>query len=249
MEFLSNEEYIRERIQPKPGDPYYLHLSDLLLAIKEVAPTGTGSILDYGCGGSPYRGLFDGWTYHRADLKGTPAVDFELQEDSRVSAPSISYDCVLSSQVLEHVPSPPDYLRECCRLLKPGGTLILSTHGLFEDHNAPADYWRWTAAGLGKLIQSGGLRLTSVKKLTTGPRAAVFFAERANWGPEFRRSSLRHIAALIGLPVLQHTSAVRRHEACDSCFSRYRVVAADEPGHNSYVAIMVAGIRPPEEPG
>ena len=35
---LSNEEYIRERLDPKPGDPYYLHLSDLLLAIREEIP-------------------------------------------------------------------------------------------------------------------------------------------------------------------------------------------------------------------
>src|SRR5215469_7977714 len=35
MEDLAAEEYLRQRIGPKPGDPLYLHLSDLLLAIRD----------------------------------------------------------------------------------------------------------------------------------------------------------------------------------------------------------------------
>ena len=129
---LSNEEYIRERLDPKPGDPYYLHLSDLLLAIREEIPAGAGRVLDYGCGGSPYRSLFTPGIYHRADLAGVSSLDFEFGEDSRVAAASSDYDCVLSSQVLEHVASPKAYLKECYRVLKPGGRLSLLTDGLFR---------------------------------------------------------------------------------------------------------------------
>ena len=32
-------------------------------------------MLDYGCGGSPYRSLFATDTYHRADLEGSENVD------------------------------------------------------------------------------------------------------------------------------------------------------------------------------
>jgi len=243
IQLLSNQEYIRERLEPRPGDPYYLHLSDLLLAISKEIPADADRILDYGCGGSPYRSLFPARTYHRADLAGVSSLDFEFGEDSRLAAASSDYDCVLSSQVLEHVASPRDYLKECYRVLKPGGKLILSTHGLFEDHNAPGDYWRWTAAGLGKLIESVGFDVDAIRKLTTGARAAVFFAERARWGPEFRRAPLHHVAALIGLPVLQRTSARRRHQACDVCFARFRVVDANSAGHNSYIAIALTARR------
>src|SRR5437764_6171024 len=156
MQALSSQEYLRERSEPRPGDPYYLHLSDLLLGIRGAIPRDLNSVLDYGCGGSPYRSLFATRVYHRADLKGMPSLDFEFAEDSRILAASENYDCVLSSQVLEHVLSPRNYLEECFRVLKPGGKLILSTHGLYEDHDAPVDYWRWTAAGLAKLIQSIG---------------------------------------------------------------------------------------------
>src|ERR1051326_4363472 len=177
MQTLLSEEYLRERIEPRPGDPYYLHLSDLLLGIRASIPSDIDKVLDFGCGGSPYRKLFNARTYHRADLKGLPSLDFDFAEDSRIMAASEDYDCVLSSQVLEHVLSPGDYLAECYRVLKPGGKLILSTHGLFEDHSAPVDYWRWTASGLSKLVDMIGFNVTALKKLTTGPRAAVFFAE------------------------------------------------------------------------
>ena len=176
---LASADYIRQRLEPKPGDPLYLHLSDLLLAIKDLIPRGVGPVLDFGCGGSPYRPLFGPRTYHRADLAGSgAALDFEYGVDSLLSAPSEDYACVLSSQVLEHVCSPLAYLAECRRVLRPGGQLFLSTHGLFEDHACPYDFWRWTVFGLQRMVEEAGFTIEKIKKLTTGPRAAVFLAER-----------------------------------------------------------------------
>src|SRR5205085_11279201 len=130
-------------------------------------------VLDFGCGGSPYRSLFGSSVYHRADLAGSAMdVDFEYGPDSRLSAKTADYDCVLSSQVLEHVASPTDYLAECYRLLKPGGHLILSTHGSMEDHACPYDYWRWTAYGLRKLVEEEGIGVQIIKKVRSGTRAA-----------------------------------------------------------------------------
>jgi SAM-dependent methyltransferase len=240
---LSDQEYLRERSEPRPGDLFYLHLSDLFMAMKELVPVNADRVLDYGCGGSPYRNLFQAHTYHRADLAGGDGLDFQYGEDGRLPVNSSEYDCVLSSQVLEHVLSPTDYLGECYRVLKPGGTLILSTHGLFEDHSCPADYWRWTAAGLQKSVEAAGFEVGTVRKLTTGARAAVFFAERARWGPEFRRAGLFRYGALAGLAVLQRVSARRRHQACDTCFPRDRVVEANAAGHDTYVAIALAARR------
>jgi SAM-dependent methyltransferase len=178
MQGLGAEEYIRERIEPTPGDNAYLHLTDLLLGLKTLMPSNTTRILDYGCGGSPYRPLFCACTYHRADLAGDLAVDFEYCPDSLLPADLADYDCVLSTQVLEHVLSPTTYLAEAYRILKPGGHLLLSTHGLFEDHACPYDYWRWTVYGLRKLIEDTGFNVDRILKLTTGPRAAMFLAER-----------------------------------------------------------------------
>ena len=60
---------------------------------------------------------------------------------------------VLSNQVLEHVDSPAGYLQEAYRILKPGGKIIITTHGYWYYHPTPNDYWRWTSAGLRKTIE------------------------------------------------------------------------------------------------
>ena len=109
-ENIRTEEYTRQRIEPTAGDTAYLHLSDLLLGLKMLMPSNITRILDYGCGGSPYRRLFGACTYHRSDLPGDLPIDFEYGPDSRLPAELADYDCVLSSQVLEHVLSPTSYL-------------------------------------------------------------------------------------------------------------------------------------------
>ena len=70
-----------------------------------------------------------------------------------------SVDLVLSTQVLEHVENPVFYLTEALRILKPGGKLIISTHGYWMFHPDPTDYWRWTSAGLNKIITERGFEI------------------------------------------------------------------------------------------
>jgi SAM-dependent methyltransferase len=250
MSNLASSEYIRQRLHPNPGDLFYLHLSDLLIAIKELVPRNTGRVLDFGCGGSPYRTLFGPCTYHRADLAGAAlGLDFEYGPDAALAVPSADYDCVLSSQVLEHVESPRAYLAECYRVLKPGGCLILSTHGLFEDHACPYDYWRWTVYGLRRLVAEAAFDVERVKKLTTGPRAAVFIAERERGRLEFDRTGFYSRIGLYsrvfnyGARLFRNAGSWRVHNACDANLPQYRVVDADQPGHDIYVAIALAARR------
>src|SRR5262245_32089297 len=182
-QYLRDQEYLRERLEPRPGDPLYLCLSDLLIAIRGLMPSHPSRVLDYGCGGSPYRPLFGECTYHRADLIGGRNLDFEFAAVGRLPPQAADYDFVLSTQVLEHVEGPTAYLQECCRVLRPGGHLLLTTHGIFEDHAVPHDYWRWTAGGLQRMIEEvAGLKVRITKKLTTGPRGVLYLSER-----EFKR--------------------------------------------------------------
>ncbi len=247
---LSSDEYIRERLDPRPGDLLYLHLSDLLLAVRDLIPGNVGRVLDFGCGGSPYRPLFGSCTYHRADLAGSATdLDFEYGPELLLSAMSNDYDCVLSSQVLEHVQSPGSYLAECFKVLKPGGHLILSTHGLFEDHACPYDYWRWTVYGLRKLVEEVGFTVEQIKKVTTGPRAAMFIAERENHRLIFDRAGLYTRNGLYSR-VLHYAVCLFRlvgpwrvHHACDANLLHYRVVDADQPGHDIYVTIALIARR------
>jgi len=177
---LATSDYLRQRSTPQPEDQFYLHLLDLLAALKSTLPTDPQKILDFGAGGSPYRFLFPTATYLRADLPSTTPVDFPIAPDGTLP-PSIpaDFDLVLSSQVLEHVSDPHHYLLQAQRALRPGGTLILSTHGTFPDHPCPLDLWRWTASGLRQQLESAGFTVHSVSKLTHGFRAAWFLFDQS----------------------------------------------------------------------
>jgi SAM-dependent methyltransferase len=113
--------------------------------------------VDYGCAQQPYRALLpDGVKYVGVDLPGNPKADVLIDDAGRVPLAEGVADAVLSTQVLEHVTDPALYLDECHRLLRPGGSLLLSTHGIMYYHRDPEDYWRWTSPGLKSFVEDRG---------------------------------------------------------------------------------------------
>lgn len=115
-------------------------------------------ILDLGCADLPYRSLFPtDAEYVGADLPGNEHATVAMTDEGLVPVESGSFDLVVSTQVLEHVAEPSVYLRECHRTLRPGGQLLLTTHGIMTWHPDPVDYWRWTLSGLHKQLRAAGL--------------------------------------------------------------------------------------------
>jgi SAM-dependent methyltransferase len=107
-----------------------------------------------------YRDLFGSdVVYLGADLRGNGDAAVELRPDGSVPIADGSVDAVFSSQVLEHVADPRTYLAECARVLRPGGRLLLSTHGIMVLHRDPVDLWRWTADGLRRIVADAGLEI------------------------------------------------------------------------------------------
>jgi len=173
VDILSHEEYVRQRAMPRWRDTDFLILSDLLHLLERLAAQARGSVFDYGCGGAPYRSLFRQCErYIRADLAAGPCVDRVLAPDGLTREESATYDVVLSAQVLEHIRDPRQYLEEVHRILKPGGQLILTTHGMFHEHGCPDDFHRWTSHGLEVLLTSEGFTVLESYKLTTDLRGA-----------------------------------------------------------------------------
>jgi SAM-dependent methyltransferase len=70
----------------------------------------------------------------------------------------------LSTQHLEHVDDPDLVLAELHRVLAPGGTLLLSTHGVWVYHPDPHDLWRWTEEGLRTLFERHGFVVERVHR-------------------------------------------------------------------------------------
>src|SRR5262249_30323997 len=130
-------------------------LTDIVCS--DELPSGD-MVVDFGCGNKPYQDLFKKKfrQYFGADLRGNVDAEIVIGCGGELPIADASVDCVLSTQVLEHVEDPRFYLAEAYRVLKPNGSLILSTHGTWPFHPDPTDFWRWTVDGLRREITTAG---------------------------------------------------------------------------------------------
>lgn len=166
---LSVDGQFNTRRSDPAGDPPwnhpYRHISRLLSRtvsafIATAAPPAGARVLDFGCGYSPYRALLPpAVEYVGADLPGNPRAHVRIQPDGRLPVGDASCDLVLSTQALEHVADPALYLREAWRVLRPGGRLLLTTHGIMVWHRDPVDYWRWTCEGVQRIVGEAGFQI------------------------------------------------------------------------------------------
>jgi SAM-dependent methyltransferase len=87
--------------------------------------------------------------YMATDIRLLPNVDF-ASDASALPLVTGSVDAVIALEMLEHVPEPAAVLKEIARVLKPGGSAIVSVPSTVPRHD-DNDYWRFTAQGLAKL--------------------------------------------------------------------------------------------------
>lgn len=235
---LAEKEYNKERNNPNYNQDLYLHLSDLYIALKKFSTKRKIKILDFGCGGSPYRSFFPNAQYHRADFQGSEDIDFAIDKNSKLKEiKKNSYDLVLSTQVLEHVNCPKKYLYEAKRILKKGGRLILSTHGVFYDHPCPFDFWRWTADGLKKEISDSGFKIFKIYKMTTNRRAALLIAD--HFLSKMSGSWLTKDGFFLRLlQKMFWRKREMRHKWADNKLENERIVKGTDRNHVIYIGLL-----------
>jgi SAM-dependent methyltransferase len=129
----------------------------------------SGVVLDVGSGFQPYRDLAQPETrWFGIDLpttaSGRPlASAFGSAEALPVRSGCV--DAVLCTQVIEHLPHPWEFFREAARVLRPGGSLLLSAPHAQWLHEEPHDYFRFTRYGLASLASDAGLRIVALEPI------------------------------------------------------------------------------------
>lgn len=134
-----------------------------------------GDVIDVGGKKEKKRGIFrpplpqvNSWKYVNIDKSTNP--DFCCSAEN-IPVEDGSYDTVILCEVLEHLENPEQVLKEIFRILKNGGTLIMSTPFLFPVHADPYDFQRWTDTKIRLILESIGF--SEIKIMPMGGLGSV----------------------------------------------------------------------------
>lgn len=87
----------------------------------------------------------------RRDVPADMHVDLYYTEIAKI-APE-SYNVVLCTGLLEHLPDPARFIADVHRILKPGGRLIISASAVFSFHECPNNFFHFTPYGFRLLFK------------------------------------------------------------------------------------------------
>ena len=103
---------------------------------------------------------------------------------------------IICSEVLEHVDDPIVILKECYRVLEPGGTMLIAVPFMFHVHSDPYDFARYTDYYWEKNLKRIGFSKVTIEN------QGSFFAVLANlfklWGLELSRANTFRIKKYFG---------------------------------------------------
>ena len=139
-------------------------------SLHSLALPDFNSVLIVGAGHDPYRALFPRVKeYIRLDIKPIPGITDVVGDALALPFEAARFDCVLASDVMEHLADPFLFAREVDRVLNPGGTVILTVPFMFHQHGDPHDFWRPTSQALAELFRN----FTTVNITSLGNRLNV----------------------------------------------------------------------------
>lgn len=170
--------YKKQQFQPSYWallfNPYFTIRRALYLQIKQLAVQLKGQVLDFGCGAKPYQDLFQCEKYIGLDIEN-PGHDHSNEhidvfyDGKTIPFENESFDGVFSSEVFEHVFGLNDTLHEINRILKPEGLLLISTPFVWNEHEIPYDFGRYSAFGMEWLLKEHGFEVITLKRTTRFP--------------------------------------------------------------------------------
>jgi len=152
----------------------YIVRSEIFKAISHAIPLFKGNVLDSGCGSMPYKGFILSKNDKVTDYIGLDiesGLNYEdvkadvLWDGKKMPFDDASFDVVISTEVLEHVPNPDDYLMEVKRVLKPGGMFFFTVPFLMSLHEVPHDYYRYSPFALEMIFKRVGYSDIRIKPM------------------------------------------------------------------------------------
>lgn len=149
-------------------NPFYFARRGLLVAIRQLASKVGGRVVDIGCGSRPYESLFKASGYVGLELD-TPDNRLTKKADVYYDGKTFPFeadyfDSAICNQVLEHVFEPDAFVREIARILKTDGVLLLTVPFVWDEHEQPRDFGRYSSFGLTALLERNGFEVIEFRK-------------------------------------------------------------------------------------
>ncbi|MFA6473939.1 MAG: class I SAM-dependent methyltransferase [Patescibacteria group bacterium] len=150
-------------------NPFYLVRISIYKAIKKNAHELQGMTLDFGCGDKPYEHLFTVQKYVGIDVQQVghdhESEPVDVYYDGKVIPFGNGYfDSCFSSQVFEHIFELENSLKEIHRVLKPDGTCLFIAPFVWDEHEVPFDFGRYSSFGLAYLLEKNGFQILKQEK-------------------------------------------------------------------------------------
>lgn len=127
-------------------------------------------MMDFGCGSKPYKSLFKVDAYIGLDYDGeghdhtNEQIDF-FYDGHTFPFENDRFDCVLATEVFEHLFNVDRILSELHRVMKPGGKLLITCPFAFSEHEQPVDFARYTSFAMKAMVERHGFSVVKQEKL------------------------------------------------------------------------------------
>ena len=85
-------------------------------------------------------------------------------EDIGIAQPTA---LVVANEVFEHVFNPLDFLGVIKRVLRPGGMLLMTVPFVWDEHEQPYDFARYSSFGIKSVLEKNGFEIIAQRKTVT----------------------------------------------------------------------------------
>jgi SAM-dependent methyltransferase len=156
-------------------NPIYINTNNTSKSVKKLigfSIKNEHKWIDVGCGLRPYEVLFPKGCYIGVDVEVSGAKNSMKTPDHYYDGLNLPFDTgsvdgVISTQVLEHVPNARLLIKEMSRIVKPNGSIILSIPFVWQEHEIPFDFSRFTSFGITELLGDAGFEVEEIIKDTS----------------------------------------------------------------------------------
>jgi SAM-dependent methyltransferase len=153
-------------------NPYFFTRRRLYQCILKNSHFLKGETLDFGCGSKPYRSLFKVEKYVGLDMQETghshvnENIDF-FYDGKKIPFADNHFESIFTSEVFEHIFNLDEILKELHRVLKVNGHILITAPFVWDEHEAPYDFARYTSYGLKNLMERNGFKIISLEKTSS----------------------------------------------------------------------------------